>query len=108
MRLGVRPPRLPPPGAGPPRLPLLGGSPPADVPPAGAAPAGALLAGLPDARRERRAWRPVSCGRSPSGCDDPGLTTYELALTRGVVRNRNGRSGWFSLESPMTSSLPIA
>ncbi|GAA3125899.1 hypothetical protein GCM10010466_15980 [Planomonospora alba] len=84
-RLGVSPPRLR--GA---------------APGTGASCSGALLAGFLDARRERPAWRSLPGGRSPSGDDDPGLTTYELALTWGVLRNRNGGSGRFSLGTPAT------
>ncbi|GAA3028871.1 hypothetical protein GCM10017559_64180 [Streptosporangium longisporum] len=45
-----------------------------------------LAAFLRDERRARDAERSFSC------CD-PGLTTYELAVPGGVVRNRNARVG---------------
>ncbi|GGS66054.1 hypothetical protein GCM10010156_26290 [Planobispora rosea] len=51
-----------------------------------------MAAGLLPARRELDALRPRE-GEFPCSGDDPELTTYELAVNRGVLRNRNGELG---------------
>src|SRR5688500_6619880 len=46
----------------------------------------------------RRPWGTSGAGRSLN-CG-PGLTTYELALSWGVVGNRNVALSWRSLDQP--------
>ncbi|GIH77294.1 hypothetical protein Plo01_37230 [Planobispora longispora] len=52
-----------------------------------------MVADLLPLRREVDALRPRE-GEFPCSGDDPELTTYELAVNRGVLRNRNGEFGW--------------